>query len=267
MTICRCLAFALAAVVAAGCGRANAPKPTTNAAAKGDPHPTAGPHGGPLIEWGDEEYHVELLIDAKAKEATAYVLDESAMKAKPIAATTLTLELKLEPPVAVTLSAKPEAGDPAGQSSRFTGAHDVLGQDKLFEGSVSGTVGATPYSGKFKQKKAHARHGGMPEGVGGTPEEKTLFLSPGGIYTAADIRANGSVVPSEKFKGISWPHDESKPGDRICPVTANKADDRCEWIVNGKSYTFCCTPCLDKFVKWAKQTPEKVKEPGDYVQK
>lgn len=265
MTIRRYLALALVAAI--GCGKANAPKPATKTAAKVDAHPTAGPHGGQLIEWGNEEYHIELVMDPKTKEATAYVLDESAMKLKPIQAATLTLVLKLEPPVTVMLAAKPDAGAAAGQSSRFVGTHDALSQDKLFEGAVSGTVGGTPYSGKFKQKKAHANHAGMPEGVGGTPEEAELFLKPGGIYTADDIKANGSVVPSVKFKGISWPHDDGKPGDRVCPVTANKADDRCAWVVNGKTYTFCCTPCLDKFLKWAKQTPEKIKEPGDYIQK
>ena len=30
--------------------------------------------------------------------------------------------------------------------------------------------------------------------------------------------------------------------------------------VNGKRYEFCCTPCLDKFVKWAKEKPDKIKD-------
>jgi hypothetical protein len=94
----------------------------------------------------------------------------------------------------------------------------------------------------------------MPEGVRGTPLERKLFLTPGGIYTAADIEANGNTMPSEKFKGISWPHDdELQAGDKVCPVTANKTYPRCYWIVNAKKYEFCCTPCLDKFLKWAKQ--------------
>ncbi|MFO0809222.1 MAG: hypothetical protein U0746_11395 [Gemmataceae bacterium] len=237
--------------------------------AKAEAHPTAGPHGGLLVEWGDEEYHVELVFEPKAKQATAYVLDETAAKSKPIAASSLTLELKLEPPVTVKLDAKSEASDPAGQSSRFTGTHDALGTDKPLEGTLSATVGTTPYSGKFKQKAGgSARHHGMPAGVGGTPAEKELFLNPGGIYTVSDIRANGDTVPSVKYRGISWPHeDDLKPGDKVCPVTANKADSRCQWIVNGQNYQFCCTPCLDKFVKWAKESPEKVKEPGAYIQK
>lgn len=263
----RRLLTALLIAALAGCstqtGGTTAKKPPP---AKADAHPSAGPHGGLLVEWGDEEYHVELVTDAKAKTATAYVLDDSAVKVKPIATTALMLELTVEPPVSVALAATPDAGDGDGRSSRFVGTHDALGQDQLFAGTVSGTVGGTPYSGKFKQK-AHAKHAGMPEGVGGTAEETALFLSPGGIYTAADIAANGNTVPSVKFRGISWPHDDGKPGDKICPVTANKTDPRCHWIVNGQNYEFCCTPCLDKFVKWAKHSPEKIQKPEAYIQK
>jgi hypothetical protein len=50
-------------------------------------HPTEGPHGGPLIEWGDEEYHLEFTVDRPKKQAL-YVLDESACKATPIAVET-----------------------------------------------------------------------------------------------------------------------------------------------------------------------------------
>jgi len=108
----------------------------------------------------------------------------------------------------------------------------------------------------------------MPQGVGGTPFERELYLTPGGLYSEADIKANGNTVPSQKFTGISWPHDdELKSGDRVCPVTANKADERCYWIVNARKYEFCCAPCLDKFVKWAKERPEKIKEPAEYIRK
>lgn len=101
-----------------------------------------------------------------------------------------------------------------------------------------------------------------------TPRETELFLTPGGIYTQADIEKNGRAVPSVKYAGIAFEHDDDlKPGDRVCPVTVNKADDKCRWWVNGQEYTFCCPPCLEKFVKQAKQTPEKIKKPGEYIQK
>lgn len=129
-------------------------------------------------------------------------------------------------------------------------------------------------SGGESAEKGHDHGSGghdgsnMPKGVAGTQSERELFLTPGGVYTKADIDANGNTIPSEKFVGIRWTHDDDlKAGDKVCPVTANKADQRCAWIVNAKQYEFCCAPCLDKFVKWAKERPEKIKDPQEYIQK
>ena len=47
-------------------------------------HPTKGPHGGPLAEWGDDEIHVELTINPAAKQMVIYLLDYKAEKAPKI---------------------------------------------------------------------------------------------------------------------------------------------------------------------------------------
>ena len=39
------------------------------------------------------------------------------------------------------------------------------------------------------------------------------------------------------------------------------------WIVGGKPYEFCCPPCVDEFVKMAKETPGDIKEPETYKKK
>jgi hypothetical protein len=60
-----------------------------------------------------------------------------------------------------------------------------------------------------------------------------------------------------------------KPGDKICPVTMTKANPACTWIIAGKEYEFCCPPCVDEFVSWAKD-PELAKDilpPEEYVKK
>lgn len=122
-----------------------------------------------------------------------------------------------------------------------------------------------------KQTDPHAghTHAKMPAGPeAGSEAERKLFLTPGGIYTQKDIEANGNVVPSVKYRDIDWPHDDiTKVGEPICPITDNKADPRCIWIVNGKSYTFCCTPCLSKFVRIAKddERHHQIKAPEEYV--
>jgi hypothetical protein len=116
-------------------------------------HPTKGPHGGPLVEWGEEEYHVEFTRDPAKKQATVYILDGEAKEAKPIASTSVTLHIKsVKPPVEIALKADSQKGDPPGSASRFTGSDASLGAEGLLEGVVSGKVGKTPYSGEFKEK-------------------------------------------------------------------------------------------------------------------
>ena len=98
--------------------------------------------------------------------------------------------------------------------------------------------------------------------------ERKLYLTPGGLYTQADIEANGSLTVSQKFAKFQAAHDlNPKVGDKICPVTLTKANPKCSWIVGGKSYEFCCPPCVDEFVKLAKSNPEKVKQPDQYVKR
>ena len=93
--------------------------------------------------------------------------------------------------------------------------------------------------------------------------EKALYLTPGGKYTEADIEANGSVTVSQKFKTFKSAHDmHPKPGDKICPITLTKANPKCTWVIGGKEYEFCCPPCVDEFVRMAKQEPEKIDEPA-----
>ncbi len=256
--------------VIAGCGNQPAPQPPAPAAptaAKHD-HATIGPRGGPLAEWGDHQFHVEFTVDHETGTAVVYILDANAKAAVPIAAGQLTLSLKLSEPTTLALTPKPQPGDPAGKASAFEGRHDALRTMRRLAGTVGGQFDGARYSGSFEQA-AHADHKGEPKSPAGpTPRETELFLTPGGIYTQADIAKNGGAVPSVKFAGVAFEHDDDlKPGDRICPVTVNKADDKCKWWVNGKEYTFCCPPCLEKFVKQAKQSPEKIKEPGEYIQK
>ena len=98
--------------------------------------------------------------------------------------------------------------------------------------------------------------------------ERQLYLTAGGKYTDADIRANGSLTASQKYRGFRSSHDmHPAAGDAICPITETKANAKCTWIVGGKSYAFCCPPCIDEFVKLAKEHPEEIHDPRDYAQK
>ena len=43
-----------------------------------------------------------------------------------------------------------------------------------------------------------------------------------------------------------------------------KANPKFSWVVGGKTYEFCCPPCVDEFVAQAKAGGE-IGEPEDYV--
>ena len=263
------LTLPLAAVL--GCGSvAPAPNEATSAPRQeaAHDHKEHGPHGGPLAEWGDHEYHAEFTVDHAERRATVYVFDREVKAPRPVAAERLTVTLKLTPPVALTLLPAPQPGDPAGSASVFTGADEALGRKRSLAGTISAQIGTKRYSGDFREA-AHSNHAegpSAPSALEPTQREKDLFLKPGGIYTSTDIAKNGNTVPSVKYRGLEFAHDDDlRPGDKLCPVTVNKADDKCQWWVNGKEYQFCCPPCLEKFVKQAKETPERIKEPEAYV--
>jgi hypothetical protein len=150
------------ALLATGCPVANrkGTGPKDGAAArKAHDHDETGPHGGPLAEWGEEEYHAEFTVDHAKKQATVYILDGNARKAAPIDVEAITLRLtSVEPHVPVTLKADPQEGDPKGQASRFTGTHEALAGEGL-KGEISGTVAGTPYAGPFEEKDRDSKLG------------------------------------------------------------------------------------------------------------
>lgn len=114
-----------------------------------------GPNKMPVAEWGDEEYHVEVIPDAKAGTVTLLVYgnhdDLHKAKRKAIDAKGLTVAFK-SPALTVKAAPSPDKGDPAGKSSRFVGKADGLEKLTKIEGTVSGKVGPKVYSGDFKQK-------------------------------------------------------------------------------------------------------------------
>ena len=87
-----CSVFAVVGLVATGCTKPSgddASNATTHAAQDDHDdheghddhgHPSEGPHGEPLIELGNEEYHAELVHDDATDTITIYMLDSSATK-------------------------------------------------------------------------------------------------------------------------------------------------------------------------------------------
>ena len=101
-------------LAATGCGSGQNTKPSASAQAEehadhdhadhehgghdhGDhEHAELGPHGGLLIELGDEEYHAELLHDEQTHTVTIYVLDAKAAETVPVSAPEVVIQLDVK---------------------------------------------------------------------------------------------------------------------------------------------------------------------------
>jgi YHS domain-containing protein len=241
---------------------------TTPVSAANDEHGhKPGAHGGIMISLGRDSYHAEAVFEMGGV-LRLYTLGKDESRVIDVEKQTLKGFVKAEGDAEAhqfTLEAEPQDGDAEGRTSQFVGTLPK----GLWGMNLDVTVPNIVISGeRFRVgfKSSPEQHDeGMPNKVA-DEEERKLYLTPGGKYTEADIKSNGNVTASVKFKGLKSSHDMfPKPGDKICPVTKTKANPQFTWVVDGKAYEFCCPPCVDEFVKMAKSTPDGILEPSDYV--
>lgn len=229
----------------------------------------AGAHGGVLVSLGRDSYHVEAIV-TDSGELRLYTLGNDETRVMDVAIQELVAYVKStsgSESASVTLKPEPQPGDAEGNASLFVAQLP----EALVGGAIKVTVPNITIKGErfrlgFTTETEEHSDDVMPEKVA-DDAEKELYLTPAGLYTQADIEANGNVTASQKFKGFKAKHDlHPKPGDKICPVTLTLANPECTWIIGGKTYEFCCPPCVDEFVAMAKTSPEDVKDPSEYVQ-
>lgn len=260
--------FAAVGLVVAGCG-SPAPAPAEKPAPAADaPHEhKAGAHGGTVVPLGRESYHAEPVFEADGR-VRLYVLGRDESRVQEAEAQELAAFVTPEggtEATRMTLKPEPQPGDAPGKTSRFLGE-----LPKALAGrAVRVTIPNLSVNGeRFRLAFANAPaegHAGMPAKKP-ADEERAVFLTPGGLYTSADIAANGKTTPAAKYRGIPSKHDENpKPGDKVCPVSRTKANPRFAWQVGGKTYEFCCVPCVEEFVGTAKENPGAIRDPKDYV--
>jgi hypothetical protein len=269
------LSLLMLGVTLAGCSNSTAPtakpdekKKTDKAKPEAHSHGDA-PHGGTIIELG--KYHGELVIDHSKKQATLYILSEDLKKSEAILTAKFEMSVK-NPPFQMNLLASRMETDPPNRWSRFVGTHENLAKEMEFEGTISGVIDDKPYFGEFLHEKHDDK---KPTDAHGRPvtqvpadKEAELYQTPGGIYTAADVKANGNTTVTAKFKDLKIAHDlKPKTGDKLCPVTLTKANPELTWIIGGKKYEFCCPPCVEEFVTLAKTKPDEIKAPETYIKK
>src|SRR5579884_958665 len=228
-----------------------------------------GGHGGIIVEIGRDNYHAEAVFE-KGGVLRLYTLGKDEAKIQEVESQTLTGYVKPEGGTEATsfeFRPVPQPGDAEGKTSQFVANLPKELAGKNLEVTIpSIRIGSERFRLGFKSVSP-VQDEALLDKVSGE-EERQLYLTPGGKYTEADIKANGNMTASQKFKGVMSSHDRKpKSGDKICPITRTKANPKITWIVGGQTYEFCCPPCIDEFVKTAKEHPEEIKEPGSYVKK
>lgn len=272
------------AVVMVGCSKDPAPKPLAivsdgkskkieagSGSQPEDEHahkPSA--HGGILVPIGRDNYHAEAVFE-KGGFLRLYMLGQDESRVQEVEGQPLTAYVKAEndaEAVSFVLRSEPQQGDKAGMTSMFLGhlPKELIG--KNLEVTIPNlTIQGERFRIAFKSVSNVAADHGMPAKVADEAERK-LYLTAAGAYSESDIRANGGITASQKFKGIKAEHDlKPKVGDKLCPITLTKANPKFSWVVGGKTYEFCCPPCVDEFVATAKENPAEIKDPEAYRKK
>jgi hypothetical protein len=94
-------------------------------------HEHTAPHGGILIELGDEIAHVELVLDRQSGTLSAFVLDGEAEQSLRVAQTSLAVVLdapaaRAGHPINLAARANVLTGETVGDSSEFVGQSDAF---------------------------------------------------------------------------------------------------------------------------------------------
>ena len=143
-------------LVLPGCAPAESGKKSTSESKAKHKHGTKGPHGGPLAEWGEDDFHVEFTVDTKSKKAVIYILDEEAEKAPDVKVEKITdVKLFIHAAKIDKMELTHDAELSGEKGIAFVSSpHDAFAKEGEFKGTIDGKVNGTPYSGKFPLKPA-----------------------------------------------------------------------------------------------------------------
>jgi hypothetical protein len=229
----------------------------------GHAHPP-GPHGGTVVALRGEggHYHAEGVVDGDGV-LTVYTLAEDPGRPEQVEAQLLSARVRPEGAAeerTVEMMPLPRLSDDEGKTSRFA----ALLPDDLHQSKLSVSVAEIVVAGaRFSLDL-------VVDGTAAHPDRDgdDLFVTPRGKYTDEDIRANGRRTAAGKYAGFTTSHElRPRPGEMSCPVSRARASAVCTWVVAGRTYEFCCPPCIAEFLHRAKEQPQSVKEPEAYVTK
>lgn len=227
-----------------------------------------GAHGGIMVSLGRDSYHVEAVVDNEGL-IRLYTLGQDESRVIEVESQTLNGFVKAEGGTdskSIAFAPSPQDGDSDGKTSLFVGQLpvDLVGR-KLDVTIPNIRINGERFRLGFVSGQDGHDEPEMPTKVADGAEVE-LYLTAGGRYTAADVAANGNITASQKFKGIKSAHDmKPKVGDMLCPISGTKANPKFTWIIDGKSYEFCCPPCIDEFLASAKQSTEPLPDPKSFI--
>lgn len=226
-----------------------------------------GAHGGIIVPIGSDSYHAEAIIDTEGEFRLLMLgKDETRIQEVDLQSVKAYVKVVGDPNATpIELNAVPQEGDSPNKTSQFVGQLPESHRGRQLDITIPNLqiAGERFRIGFTTESETHDE--GMPSSIPASEEEQ-LYLTPGGKYTEADIKANGGVTASKKFKGIRSEHDaRPKPGDRLCPISMTKANEKFTWVIDGKPYQFCCPPCVDEYVRTAKERPEELRPPESFI--
>lgn len=236
-----------------------------------DDHPHAPPpHGGMVVSVGQgkQHYHAEVVVGPTGA-VELYPLGEEAGEQFPVGPQHLAVRVRPDGEAedsSVLLRPDPVMGPADRPVARFLGrlpAH-LIGrgltfrvEDMDFRGEQFSFEFA--WQGEGSEAEQNARY---------EQEQRQIYLTARGRYTEDDIAAAGRQTAAAKYPRSHLTHElRPRAGDRLCPTSRVKANANFAWRVGGKTYVFCCPPCIDDFVRAAKERPAEVLDPEAYVKK
>lgn len=137
----RILLLALLPLLALGCSRshdhAHDAAKSAGGEAHGHGHAHTAPHGGLLVEVGDHQFNVELVIDREIGRVAAYILDGHAENFVRITQPAIELRLR-EPSRGLMLQAvaNPATGETVGSTSQFEATAPWLKDSGALTGEI-----------------------------------------------------------------------------------------------------------------------------------
>lgn len=178
-------------------------------------HGAKGPHGGALIELGDDEFHGELVVNHDTHSVVVYLLGKDAKTAVTTTAPDLTLVIGKTPH---TLKAKVEGGE-AGKASVFTlESEEVVDRaldDGFIHGSLKVKINDKAYNGEVDahfEGSAHDHDHDKPKGDQGAAKGAD------GASSAAPVATETPPAESAKENGGQQPAPNDAPAEKSEPA-------------------------------------------------